>query len=807
MVYLWLLLLAMIPVALSIIFYILQKRTRFGNLPYMTRQIIIGVIFGLAAVCGTEFGVDIGGATANARDSAPLCAGLIFGGPAGIISGLIGGIERWFAAGWGKGTYSQIACSVSTITAGLFAASLRKHMFDDKRPTWGIGFSLGVIMEVIHMMLVFLTHLDDAGKAFEIVKMCTGPMIFANAVATGLALILVGSFSKKDENRTKLKNISQQIQVSLLGAVVVAFFVTSLFIFAFQTSTNHDKMETLMDTNIEDVFNEIKDSCDRNILYEARACADAINEDYDCNLDDLAWLYDLSEINIVDKNGLIIKSTNPDFIGFDMNSGKQSQYFMDIIKFKYTSRVQDYGPIAFYGNDESVKMKYAAYILQDEGFVQVGYDAEQFQEDIATYVADLTKNRHVDTEGYLVIADEQERIVSNLAKYSGATLSDIGFDFDAQNYYPGELYQVTLNGIKSYCKYEYDEGYFVFAVIPEAEAFKFRDMEVYTNSFMEVLVFGLLFGVIYLLVKKLVVDNIRKINSSLGEIIDGDLEVTVDVRSSDEFASLSNDINSTVDTLKRYIAEAAARIDKELAYAKDIQMSALPNLTPALKSIPNFDVYATMNTAKEVGGDFYDFYTLPGDKLAFMIADVSGKGIPAAMFMMTAKTMIKNMAETNLSIDEVITRANDHLCENNEANMFVTVWMGILDYKTGHVTYANAGHNPPLVYHKETGSFEYLRTKPGLVLAGMDGIKYKLWEMDLEPGDRIFLYTDGVTEATSNEEELYGEERLQSYINAHTADTQQEILAGVQADIDTFINGADQFDDITMVMVDFKSKE
>lgn len=811
MIYFRLGLLALIPITVSVVLYLFQKKTVFGKTSYWFQQAIIGVIFGVVAVCGTEFGVDIGGATANARDAAPLCAGLIFGAPSGIISGIIGGVERWFAAGWGRGTYSQVACSVSTVCAGLLAAGLRKHLFDDKCPTWGIGLSLGVIMEVFHMMLVFLTHIDDASKAFVIVRKCTGPMVIANSLATGMALLLVGLISQKAEKKdNKIRNISQQVQVALLVTVMVAFLVTTLFVAALQTNMNYSKMEALMDSNIEDVENEITISSDKNILNKAYRCADEINMNADCDIISLAQAVGVSEINVVNKDGIITSSTNPVFVGFDMKSGEQAEYFMDIIKFKYSSRVQDYGPITYSDNGDTIYMKYAAYILDNGGFVQVGYDADEFQNDLASHVSDLTLNRRVDLTGYLIIADEKERIVSNSHGHEDQSLSDIGLKMSSDEYAPGKLYNCTVTDddiYNAYCKYEFVEGYYVIAVVPEAEAFEYRDIEVYTNSFMEVLVFGLLFGIIYFLIKKLVVDNIRRINSSLSEIIDGNLDVTVDVRSSDEFASLSNDINSTVDTLKRYIAEAAARIDKELAYAKDIQMSALPTLSPAITAIPNFDVYATMNTAKEVGGDFYDFYTLPDNKLAFMIADVSGKGIPAAMFMMTAKTMIKNMAENNLSVEEVMTRANDRLCESNEAGMFVTVWMGILDYKTGHVTYANAGHNPPLVYHKNTGTFEYLRTKPGLVLAGMDGIKYKLWEFDMEPGDRIYLYTDGVTEATSNDNELYGEERLYTYINAHKSDAQQEILAGVQTDIDEFINGADQFDDITMVMVDFNSKE
>lgn len=798
-------LLALIPVVLSQIFYTLQKRTSFGKAKYWIQQAIIGVFFGLAAVCGTEFGVDIQVATINTRDAAPMCAGLIFGGPAGIIAGLIGGIERWFAASWGRGTYTQLACSVSTILSGLMAAGLRKHLFDDKRPTWGIGFFVGVIIEVVHMILVFVTHLNDAQNAFRVVMNCAAPMIIVNSVATGLALLCITLLYNKSENKgKKSKNIAYQIQRALLAVVVFAFAVTTLFLFRLQTNINTSDMEEEMTTTLDDVVEEVRETSNANIIEKARMCAQELDRAPSADLHDMALRFDIAEVNIVSNKGKIIRSNNPILTGFDMTSGEQSDFFMDIVRFDYTSRVQAFGPTTYVDNNgEAMYRKYAAYQLGRGGFVQVGYDADQFKRTLAGEVASLAKHRHVGQSGYIVIADQDEKLVSKPLGLTGETIADLGIDVD-DSYEAGKTYEQNVLGEKAYCKYVYEEGYYIIAVINEKDAYLYRDIEVYVNSFLEVLVFGLLFGTIYFLVKIIVVDNIRKINSSLGRIIDGDLGVVVDVHSSDEFSSLSDDINSTVTTLKRYISEAAARIDKELAYAKNIQQAALPNVTPALMAIPNFDVKAFMNTAKEVGGDFYDFYLLDKDKLAFMIADVSGKGIPAAMFMMTAKTMIKNMAENNISVEEVLTRANDHLCENNEAGMFVTVWMGILDYKTGHVTYANAGHNPPLVYRAESGEFEYLRTRPGLVLAGMEGIKYKLWEFDLNAGDRIYLYTDGVTEATDKNNVLYGEERLLAYVNEHTADPQEEFLKGVQSDIDAFIDGAPQFDDITMVIVDYK---
>jgi phosphoserine phosphatase RsbU/P len=188
--------------------------------------------------------------------------------------------------------------------------------------------------------------------------------------------------------------------------------------------------------------------------------------------------------------------------------------------------------------------------------------------------------------------------------------------------------------------------------------------------------------------------------------------------------------------------------------------------------------------------------------VVFMIADVSGKGIPAALFMMTAKATIKDMAERGYPANKVLEAANDKLCEGNETGMFVTACVGILDLRTGKLQMANAGHNPPLVKHSG-GSFEYLKLKPGFVLAGMEGMHYRLNEYGLHAGDRIFLYTDGVTEATNGDKCLYGEERLKAFMNAHADLPAKDLIHNLKDDIDLFVGDAPQFDDITMLMFDY----
>ena len=795
-VYVRLLVISLVPIGLSVGFYLLRRLSFIKKIPYAAMQVIIGLFFGGASVFGTEFGVLIDGAVINVRDAAPLCAGLIFGAPSGIIAGFIGGVERWFAVMWGAGEYTRLACTISTILAGFFAGALRKFLFDNKRPTWGLGFATGAVMEVVHLSLVFVTHLNDTAQAYDVIKRCALPMIFVNSFAVMASLLIITIISSGiHHSEHRARGISNKIQARLLLCVLLAYLITTVFVYLLQTSTSVTNAQTLLRENISDIKNEITDSLDTDLFERCDKIRIFEESGIDRSLESLASEYEVSEINIVDSNGIITDSTEPDFIGFDMNSGSQSAEFM-VLTTGTKRYSQEYGPVSY---DQSIYRKYVGMSMLRGGFVQIGLGDEDFRENIGKRVSRLASFRHISTDGYMIIADENERIISTALTGKSSRLSVSGLSVqDAPK--TGELYRAAVYGEKCICLYDYVEGYHVFAMIPEADVFATRDASVYVNSFMEVLVFAAMFCLIYLLIKRHVVDNIRTVNNDLGKIINGNLDTVVNVRGSEEFASLSDDINSTVDTLKHYIVEAASRIDKELAFAKSIQHSALPSIFP---DEPSFDLYATMDTAKEVGGDFYDFYRLRDGRLVFLIADVSGKGIPAAMFMMTSKTMIKNLAESGLPLDEVMTEANKKLCETNEAGMFVTVWIGILDTSTGHVDFVSAGHNPPLLYRAGSG-YEYLKAKVSFVLAGMDGVKYRRQELELAPGDKLYLYTDGVTEATDPENALYGEDRLKTYLNAHSGDGARATLEGVRADVDSFVGSAEQFDDITMLILEYK---
>ena len=609
----------------------------------------------------------------------------------------------------------------------------------------------------------------------------------------------------------KMKKISASFQQWLLLIVGIAFIVTLVFLGQYQTKLFTDSANNLLKIYIKDVCYDIYSVSNKNLLTLTKAVATEVNNADLITSEQLTSMlekYDVTEINYIATNSFIQASSNADFVGFDMNKGGvQSSEFLALLG-AITEYIQPFQPI---GYDPQIYRKYAGVSLAKGGFIQVGYNEEDYHRAIKTAVNEVVKNRHVGESGFLIVTDSEWRIVSD--RYNNKNqpvtivtamtkdLNTIGKDemFEEGIYIDGALQ-------RCFCMYNEIEGYKVIAVYPYSEAMVSRNVSLKVMTAMQILIFGLLFVMIFLLVRRLIVKNLHQVNHALSAITDGNLETVVNVRSHEEFDALSNDINATVDTLKRYIKEAEERINAELAFAKAIQHAALPSVFPPYPDRKEFEIFASMHTAKEVGGDFYDFYFVDDENLAFLMADVSGKGIPAAMFMMTAKTFIKSFAESGLSVEQVFTHANAKLCEGNDAGMFVTAWLGILNTKTGQVQFANAGHNPPLVRHAD-GTYEYLKSRAGFVLAGMEGVRYRKNELDLAPGDAIYLYTDGVTEATNMSEELYGEERLQKILEQHKDATPETICAEVKKDVDKFVGEAPQFDDITMLAIRYKGTE
>ena len=314
-------------------------------------------------------------------------------------------------------------------------------------------------------------------------------------------------------------------------------------------------------------------------------------------------------------------------------------------------------------------------------------------------------------------------------------------------------------------------------------------------------------GILYFVLKRNINQPISKLTDIAEKISNGDLEKTIHLDKPSELAQLAKAFNKMKTDIKTHLMNLAKvssekeRMESELAIAKTIQASALPTDFPQNDS---FELVASMTPAREVGGDFYDFFPVDENHFAFLMADVSGKGITAALYMMSAKTAIKNMLQAGYSLQEAISKANKTLCDNHARGMFVTAFIGILDLTTGRVEYINAGHCPPL--QKNAKGYAYVDVVRNLVLGITPNYKYEVGQFVLKKKDRLFLYTDGVTEAQTKDEKLFGPERLQRALNQKELSL-QDTIAHVRQNIGRFVKGAPQSDDITMMILEFYKKK
>ncbi len=305
------------------------------------------------------------------------------------------------------------------------------------------------------------------------------------------------------------------------------------------------------------------------------------------------------------------------------------------------------------------------------------------------------------------------------------------------------------------------------------------------------------------------VTNLTKSVRKAKESVENHQAVTTNIRTGDEieelavaFEDMSRDLIGYIDENTRITAEKQ-RIDTELSLATGIQAGMLPDKFPAFPDRKDFDIYASMKPAKEVGGDFYDFFMIDEDRLGIVMADVSGKGVPAALFMMHSKILLKSYTLMKQTPKAALEEVNRQICENNPEEMFVTVWLGVLDLKTGMFTAVNAGHERPAV-KQEGEHFELFKDKHGVVVGYMDGVRFKEYELQLTKGAKLFLYTDGVAEATDAHEELFGTDRMIEALRSAEDKSPKEILETVDAAVDAFVGTAPQFDDLTMLCIEYK---
>ncbi len=603
----------------------------------------------------------------------------------------------------------------------------------------------------------------------------------------------------------------------LLFFIVLAFAVTFVATYSLQTHAANEHAEQLIGLNLVDVKKQLalntrntailRRHVAENGLAKARALAHILALSPAAATDgtqlaEIMRVLAVDEINVADGRGVLVGSTEPRYLGYAMGSAEQSAFFMPLLTDPKLELLQEPQPIGF---DARTLMQYAGVPRRDApGFVQVGYRSESFRP--TKNLVDPRKTifgLRVGAKGVVMICEGSRIISVDDSRWLGSNLESHGIPVQLLKGAQQGKFSAVVRGVPSLCLFEHLDNYTIIGTLPKNEMYVNRNAMCMQMIVFNLVLFAMVFVLISTLVQRVVISGIYKVNTSLEKITQGDLEEQVRVDANEEFVMLSNGINTMVSAMKQAMAEVARRLDAELEFASAIQHASLPSVFPPYPDRRDVEIFAAMRTAKEVGGDFYDFFLIDGTHLALVMADVSGKGIPAALFMMTSKTMLKNYAEAGLSPAQVFNDTNRHLCANNEAGMFVTAFLGILDTDTGVLSYVNAGHNPPYL-RRAGGRFAALALTSGFVLAGLDDFVYEQDEVQLRPGDTLFMYTDGVTEAQNAAQELYSEERLErSLARWRNEQGVEELIHTVTRDIDGFVAGAEPADDITMLAITY----
>ena len=381
--------------------------------------------------------------------------------------------------------------------------------------------------------------------------------------------------------------------------------------------------------------------------------------------------------------------------------------------------------------------------------------------------------------------------LNTLPWYNKNLINITYFDYHGQKYIP-------------YVKY-LDNGMILIICIPKFELFYYLMKHVVILFTIFMLISLMISVILFYGLKKNIDKPIDKLTDIAHKIGNGDLNTEIKIEKPLEFAELAQTFNNMTKDIKNITKERQS-IESELSLAKEIQASSLPNVFPPFPNRKEFDIFAGMEPAKEVGGDFYDFYFIDKNHFMFLIADVSGKGVPAALFMMTTKTLINYIAQSIISPEEMIQTINQKICENNKQGFFITMLAGIVNIKTGKITFINCGHNPPLVKHNGE-KFQYLNLESNIVLGAFDAAQFAIYEGTLAKGDTIFLYTDGITEAINSSEEQYGEMRLLEAINSTDDENIKTITDKVKTSVKEFAQGVAQSDDMTVLIFRYEGND
>ncbi len=557
-----------------------------------------------------------------------------------------------------------------------------------------------------------------------------------------------GSVKKRSGMRSVLVN-------PVTVACFCAFLLSTGISWFVESRTSFGRATELLRTNSADIREEIMDSVNDMLYFIGNAICRHYRTPEKLSQTAVAEVmarYNIDELNVVDGRGVIIAGAMAD-VGFDMASSPTSAKFNRLLDGVKTYAQQFRSAI----ENPSIVRKYAGIAFPDaKGYIQIGFDYGRLKNDIEYRFENSVVDRHVGESGYFICADEATGEILSCGRAGfdikkRETLAGIGLDMSSIPSAPDAVFEARLWNERCMCISDLCAFHRIIVALPMHEIVGGRNSSVLATVMILLGVFAFV-------------------------------------------AFFMNRLAGLVSSLRGFIAAEKERQERDLSVARTIQSSSLPVVFPQERE---YGIFARMDTAREVGGDFFDFYKLPSGRLLFLVADVSGKGVPAAMFMMRARAIIKSCSFIYDELERVVHEANNRLAENNEAEMFVTAWLGTIDLATGEVRYVNAGHNPPMLRHRD-GTIERVVSKRSLVLAAMAGVKYHSSVLRMSPGDGLLLYTDGVTEAMNADGELYGTERLVAAMSGDAS-----FVASVREDLDRFVGDTERSDDITMLALDY----
>lgn len=706
------------------------------------RSVALGCFFGaLAVVANTCSVMSVAeyGIALSLRDAPVIAAALYFGPVPGVIAGAIAAVERAATPFFGVGAPTW--CPLATFLVALIAAAVRKWFLDGKRPYLLQTLMFGVVFETLHLSFDVLMGLDRLGRCCEIVFSAFTPE------AVGISLALVCSnvvLGRHDGLRAFWSSRASRLLVSYLGFLAVTvscIMVCSEVESRVMVAGAVRRLDHLLDSQIDSVLHS-----DAAWLAEKLVKNGEIDHEF---LDKVLGESEYDELCVAGPDGKVRYSNDPDYVGFDYHTNPKTRRYLNLLDGTETYFSEEFRPCVV--DPLKRDIKYTAMSLPDGiGFIQMGFFRKRFENGFETFFFPLFNGvMNFLQDDYTVIASTNDWVV---ALANGGHEDLVGKPLLQVGIRPGDPH-ARINGEWCHIGEKQVGEWRIFCVLPLVESYG-EGMVI--SAVLSILLFVLIFGF------RLVILHLRH----------------------------------QQEKIDRLRAEVDASRQRDLETAAKIQQSSLPTDFP---SGPHFSFFAKMRPAKEVGGDFYDCYPLRGGRIAMAVADVSGKGVPAAMFMIRAKSVLKSSVIRNADLAAAAADANDRLEHNNEAEMFVTAWVGVYDPATGVVDYVNAGHNPPLI-RRADGSAEWLRARGGSALGVFSGERYRTGSFKLGYGDSLLLYTDGVTEAQDEAGGFYGEDRLVRLLVSSGG----EFVTRIFADVEAFAGAAEQADDITAFALDVK---